>query len=91
MRNGKRQTRKLHIGDDIDRDVGDTVTTIGFGKALMHFGNRHRHDLGIGLVAGREAVFEGIGLHHCPTPHVHIIDPSRILVTQQAEHVDVMD
>ena len=57
----------------------------------MHLGNGHRHDLGIGLVTRRQAVLQGERLHHCPTPHVQVAYPCRIVVTQQAEHVDVMD
>ena len=88
---GKREACKLHVGDDIDHDLGDVVATIGLGKALAHLGYRHRDEFSIGLFTRGETVFQGIGLHHCPTPHVHIIDPGGIIVTQQAEHIDVVN
>ena len=71
---------KFHVGHDIDDGFGDSFTLIGVGKPLMHLGNGHRHDLGIGLVTCREAVLEGERLYHCPTPHVHEVDPCGIII-----------
>ena len=93
LRHKERHLVKLHVGTHVDDDLSHAVAAVLLGKPCAHFLHGERHQFGgrIGLYRlTARAVFQCEALHHCPTPHVHVVHIGRALVLDQRQHVHIV-